>query len=348
MDNNQYEVMPEETIDLREMVRYVCRKWKLILLLALVGALLGFVIVGPSTITTTHTIQQTYLISSDYNSVDLIMHKIASMTQDDAMVASICQNAGLDAEANDVRSMIAIQQDKTTTPTLSSADMQGGVHVTLTITDADEAVCQAVAQAAEKQLTQMSEEFAQEYEQFHCDKLVETSEMGSNTSFGCSKLAVIAAVAFGALSVIALAVLYLMNGTVKTVDEIRNYFGLYPIAQVTCNMKKAKGVFNKNELPVNDYAYLLDSMKAMKLENLLICGDTANRQIEEVKNWLKEQDADYNINPALAVEGQLRALEANAIVLCIQLWKTTKNELLREIEICQKLNRPIAGVIILK
>ena len=336
MDNNQYEVMPEETIDLREMVRYVCRKWKLILLLALVGALLGFVIAGPSTITTTHTIQQTYLISSDYNSVD------------DAMVASICQDAGLDAEAKDVRSMIVIQQDKTTTPTLSSADMQGGVHVTLTITDADEAVCQAVAQAAEKQLTQMSEEFAQEYEQFHCDKLVETSEMGSNASFGRSKLAVIAAVAFGALSVIALAVLYLMNGTVKTVDEIRNYFGLYPIAQVTCNMKKAKGVFNKNELPVNDYAYLLDSMKAMKLENLLICGDTANRQIEEVKNWLKEQDAEYNINPALAVEGQLRALEANAIVLCIQLWKTTKNELLREIEICQKLNRPIAGVIILK
>lgn len=341
--------MPEETINLGDLVRYMIRNWKWIVLLALVGALLGFCVSSPSTTTFSNTIQQSYLITTDYNSVDLITHKISSITKDDAVLEAICQEAGVEEmEAADVRPMIEISQSKTTVPSMPSADTQVGNLVTITVTNTDEDTCQAVAQAVEKQFLQLNETFTQEYAQFSIEKLSDSVNQTESTSSGRMKTIAVGAIALCVLGVLAFGVLYLMNGTVKTVDEIRNYFGLYPIGQITCNQKNAKGILNKNELPVNDYAYLLDSLKAMKLDNLLICGNTENEQIEAVKKWLKDQDDTLSVNPALAVEGQLRAMEADGVVLCAQLWKTTKNELLREIEICQKLNKSIAGVIILK
>jgi len=344
MESNIYQAEREETIDLKELFFYILRKWKILLALVLVGAILGFGYASMQSGSSSSQSIQTYLISSDFFSADSIMAKLAALMQDDAALEMIQKESGV--AVSQLRSGIEFEQKKTTPSPMASAETLSSVNVTVTITLANSEHCLSVAKAVDAHLLRMSEAFSQQYNQYKFEKLSDSLVTTNTPAPSGVKYALIGAVLLGFVAVAVYGVAFLMNGTVKTVDEIRSFFGLYPIAQLETGKKNRR--LNSGALPVNGYDYLADALKAMKLENVLVCGDSQNADITAVQKWLSEQNEQYQANPALAVEGQLQAVEADAVVLCVQLWKTSKEALLREMEICRTLDKRIAGVIILK
>lgn len=344
MENNNYlSMQEEETIDLKEMFFYILRKWKIIIALMLVGALLGggFAVLKGGNVTTTNVSTQSYLISSDFFTVDLIEAKISALLLDDDMLDAMRQQTGIELDSNAIRQLVAIEQTKTTTSPQASADSLIGMQVKLTVTSGDTGICNDVSNAMDQTMLKMSDEFAQEYENYSFEKLSESLETSSSAPSPV-KYAVIGAIAMAALAVIGYAVLYFFNGTVKNIDEIRTFFGLYPIAQLADGQKML------GALPVNSKEYLQDALKAMKLDNPLFCGNTTDGKIAELLEWLAGQEEAYATNPALAADGQRRAAEAGSVILIVRLWKTSKEALKREMEICAKLDKKISGVIVLK
>ncbi|MBP3650061.1 MAG: hypothetical protein J6K73_09785 [Clostridia bacterium] len=347
MENNNYLPMQEEeTIDLKEMFFYILRKWKIIIALMLVGALLGglFAISKEDTTTTTNKSTQSYLVTSDFFTVDLIKAKLSAILLDDDTIDAIRQDNDIDLDNEDILKLISIEQTKTATSPQATADSFSGMQIKLTVTSEDAETCQKVASSLDQTILKTSDSFAQEYENYSFEKLNDTTETETTVSAAPSpvKYAVIGAIAMAALAVIGYAVLYLFNGTVKNIDEIRTFFGLYPIAQLADGQKKL------GALPVNSKEYLQDALKAMKLDNPLFCGDTTDGKIAELLEWLAGQEEAYATNPALAADGQRRAAEAGSVILIVRLWKTSKEALKREMEICAKLDKKISGVIVLK
>ena len=242
MENNSYLPMQEEeTIDLKEMFFYVLRKWKIIVALILVGALLGggFALSKGESTPTSNVSSQTYLISSDFFTTDLINAKISNLVHDDADLDAIKSEIGIELENNKLRQIISIEQTKTDTSPQAFADTASGTQVTLTVTHEDTETCQKVAKAADQLMQNLSDSFAQEYENYSFEKISENMETTATTSSPSPvKYAIIGAIALAAVAAIAYAVLYLFNGTIKNMEEIRSLFGLYPIAQLADTQKK--------------------------------------------------------------------------------------------------------------
>ncbi|MBR2925217.1 MAG: hypothetical protein IKC28_09340 [Clostridia bacterium] len=353
MENNNYMPAQEEiTIDLKEMFFCVLRKWKIILALVLIGAIVGGLFATTKTASETTTTEtssvQSYLITSDFFTTDLINAKVSTLIHDDADLDALRQEFGIELENDEIRKMLTINVSKTATSPTAFADTSSGTKITLTVksTDADEnaAMCEAVAKAVDKQMENLNAAFAAEYENYHYEKLSENLETTTTTTATPApspvKYALIGAFLMGALAAAAFVVLFIFNPTIKTVDDLRTYYGQYPIAVL--------GEKRMGSLPANDQQYLLDALKAMQLDKPLFCGDMNNARIASTLEWLAGEDEQYAINPALAVGGQLQAVQAGSIILCVQLWKTTNTELKREMEICSKLNKKIAGVIVLQ
>lgn len=351
MENNNYLPTQEETvIDLKEMFFYILRKWKIILALVLIGAIVGGLYATTKTATETTTTEttsvQSYLITSDFFTTDLINARVSALIHDDADLDALRQEFGIEMENDEIRKMLTINVSKTATSPTAFADTSSGTKITLTVkgTDADENAdqCEVVAKAVDKQMENLNTAFAAEYENYHYEKLSENLETTTTTTPAPSpvKYAVIGAFLAGVLAAMAFVALFVLNTTIKNVDDLRMYYGLYPIAVL--------GEKRIGARTVNTQEYLLDALKAMQLDKPLFCGDMSNARIASTLEWLAGEDEQYTVNPALAVQGQLQAVQAGSIILCVQLWKTTKNELKREMEICSKLNKEIAGVIVLQ
>lgn len=347
MDNNNYLPTQEETvIDLKEMFFYILRKWKIILALVLIGAIVGGLYATTKTASETTTIEttsvQSYLITSDFFTTNDFKTNATNLIKDNDDLNALRNAFGIELTNDEMRSMFAVQISKIPSATDSSDDALINTMVVLTVTGKDAEITKVVAQAVDKQMEELNVAFAQESENFHFIKLSENLETTATTTPapGPVKYAVIGAFLAGVLAAMAFAGLFILNNTIKTVDELRTYYGQYPIAVLG---KKRVG-----SLPANDQQYLLDALKAMQLDKPLFCGDMNNASIASTLEWLAGEDEQYAINPALAVQGQLKAVQAGSIILCVQLWKTTSAELKREMEICNKLNKKIAGVIVLQ
>lgn len=168
------------------------------------------------------------------------------------------------------------------------------------------------------------------------------------------KWAVIGGVLLCFIAVAGYAVLFLIDGHVKTLSELREEFGLFTMAYLNNPQQKEKDfvarLVDRDELPVNSCEYLLEALDSIGMEGTLLCGDQSNALIAETMNWLREQ------NDSLVAHAKLTdcsdtlsaAKSAAGVVLFIQLWKTTKNDLIRELEIANRMHLPVKGLVVFK
>lgn len=169
-----------------------------------------------------------------------------------------------------------------------------------------------------------------------------------------AKWAVIAAVVVAFLAAGCYCVVYLFNGTLKTAEELRSAFGLYIISYLNTTSKGKKTLAERlltgGEMPLNTTEYLFGAVEALGAEKTLLCGNAAVPAVAGVKQQLLERFPALTAADNLATDDQAiaAASEAEGVIMVVQLWHTTTDELKREMEIVRKLKKTVKGVVVLK
>lgn len=169
-----------------------------------------------------------------------------------------------------------------------------------------------------------------------------------------AKWAVIAAVVVAFLAACCYCVVYLFNGTLKTAEELRCVFGLYIISYLNTSSKGKKTLAERlltgGEMPLNTTEYLFGAVEALGAEKTLLCGNAAVPAVADVKQQLLERFPALTAADNLATDDQAiaAASEAEGVIMVVQLWHTTTDELKREMEIVRKLKKTVKGVVVLK
>ena len=168
------------------------------------------------------------------------------------------------------------------------------------------------------------------------------------------KYPVLLAMLFGLLAVVVYCVQFAMDGHIKTVSDVREAYGVHVLACLSSGGKPRRGIdgwldrhSQKAEPPANSREYLLTALNTLPQKKLLLCGEAADGGIQELTGWLSGQ------NPALRACGLLQsdaraqqaAPECDGVVVFVHLWKTSRMELEREIEICRTRKLPLVGVV---
>lgn len=157
----------------------------------------------------------------------------------------------------------------------------------------------------------------------------------------------------GALALLVVAagcyvVAFLLNGSVKSTDELEERYGLHMLARVEPEgAKKTLRGLDKllAEKPqYNDDAYLNAALGAMGADNIILSGDLQNEQIAR-KMKAAAQAGNYKVCDRFAVDGQAVAQKTDGVVLFVQPWVTKNEQVLRELEICEFNEQRVLGFV---
>lgn len=170
---------------------------------------------------------------------------------------------------------------------------------------------------------------------------------------GWLKAAIFGGLLFGVLSVSAYCTGYLMNGTIKNVDELRCY-GLHRFAVLEeVGPKKKLNALDRlftPKLRVQSDDYLVQALEVIHAEHIVLCGDLNDPEIAAHAQRIGAANAKLSVEPQMvqSAETQMKACQADGVLLLVRLWKTARADLEQEIRICQKLGISILGVAVIE
>ena len=166
------------------------------------------------------------------------------------------------------------------------------------------------------------------------------------------KWGVIIGVVFGALGVFAYAVVYLLDGHVKNMDELLAY-GLHPFAVMEGSTDGKKlNALDKLFVPKLRYqsdAYLAEALDAQDAEHIILCGDLNDADIAAHGKAVAAASDRLSVEPQMveSADTQMKVKQADGVVLLVHLWKTKRTDLEQELRICQKLGGNVLGVAVI-
>ena len=182
--------------------------------------------------------------------------------------------------------------------------------------------------------------------------LVYDTENEKKSSLSWLKWGIIIGVVFGALGVFAYAVVYLLDGHIKNVDELLAY-GLHPFAVMQGSAEKKKlNALDKLFVPRLRYqsdAYLIEALDALDAEHIILCGDLNDTDIAAHGKAVAAGSDRLAIEPQMveSADTQMKAKQADGVVLLVHLWKTKRTDLEQELRICRKLGSNVLGVAVI-
>lgn len=166
------------------------------------------------------------------------------------------------------------------------------------------------------------------------------------------KWGIIIGVVFGALGVFAYVVIFVLDGHIKSVDELLAY-GLHPFAvmQGSAGGKKLNAL-DKLFVPKLRYqsdAYLAEALDAQDAEHIILCGDLNDADIAAHGNAVAAANDRLSVEPQMveSADTQMKVKQADGVVLLVHLWKTKRTDLEQELRICQKLGGNVLGVAVI-
>lgn len=173
----------------------------------------------------------------------------------------------------------------------------------------------------------------------------EDKELG----LGGLKWAIVIGVLFGGMMVCFYGAMFLLNGSVKNLDELKNNYGLHLLACLNGEKKVSNFWIDRmltTKQQYNSEAYLRAALAAMDMKNIHMCGDMDNTQVAAKMQMFKGEDG-MTISDRLAVDekAQQMAKAADGVVLYVQLWNTNHKDLIRELEIAGHIHVPVLGVV---
>lgn len=164
------------------------------------------------------------------------------------------------------------------------------------------------------------------------------------------KWGLILGVLFGGLAVVFYGVMYLLDGHVKTIDEIKRIYGLHLIACLSAKKKAAGCAIDRMLMPryrYNSEDYLKAALAEMDVESIHVCGDMENVQIAAGMQAAAGQNITVSAQMAVDAKAQQMAKAADGVVLFVQLWNTKHNELARELELAHHIHTRVLGVVVI-
>ena len=190
-----------------------------------------------------------------------------------------------------------------------------------------------------------------EMEQAYCDYSAwENSAHLEENGFSIKK-PVIGAVAGAFLIVLICFLCYLLNGKVKTVDEV---CGLPILAYLNGEEKKSCGLtklikkWESKYLPeVNDASYISTALSSKTFEKGLLLADISDASIKNIADQLLQEDGRLCCVGLLGNDGEtVKALqESDAVILLVPFGKMSKAKLSRELEIIRNNGKDAMGAI---
>ena len=163
------------------------------------------------------------------------------------------------------------------------------------------------------------------------------------------KWAVFGGFAFFVLAGGWFALAFLLDGSVKGTDELEDRYGLHLLARVEPEGAAKKNLRGLDKLfaekpQYNDGAYLSAALSATGISGLVLSGDLANAQIAQTMKTAA-QAGGYKVCDRFEVDAQAVADKMDGVVLFIQPWVTKKEQVLRELEICDFNGLPVIGFV---
>lgn len=168
---------------------------------------------------------------------------------------------------------------------------------------------------------------------------------------GWLKWGIVIGVLFGGMMVCFYGAKFLLDDRVKTIDELKNTYGLHLIACLNGEKKVSSCVIDRmlmTKPQYNSEAYLKAALAAMDVKSIHVCGDMDNAQLNAQMELLSGEEG-VTVSDRLAVDenAQQMAKNADGVVLYVQLWNTKHAELVRELEIAHHVHARVLGVIVL-
>ena len=184
--------------------------------------------------------------------------------------------------------------------------------------------------------------------------LVYDTEKESEEKGGLSwlKWGIIIGVVFGALGVFAYAVVFLLDGHIKNMDELLAY-GLHPFAVMEGSAGGKKlNALDRLFVPKLRYqsdTYLAEALNAQDLKHIILCGDLNDADIAAHGKAVAAASDRLSIEPQMveSADTQMKIKQADGVVLLVHLWKTKRTDLEQELRICRKLGGNVLGVAVI-
>ena len=185
--------------------------------------------------------------------------------------------------------------------------------------------------------------------------LVYDTEKESEEKGGLSwlKWGIIIGVVFGALGVIAYAVVILLDGHINNMDELLAY-GLHPFAVMEGSAGGKKlNALDRLFVPKLRYqsdTYLAEALNAQDLKHIILCGDLNDADIAAHGKAVAAASDRLSIEPQMveSADTQMKIKQADGVVLLVHLWKTKRTDLEQELRICRKLGGNVLGVAVIE
>ena len=166
------------------------------------------------------------------------------------------------------------------------------------------------------------------------------------------KWGIIIGVVFGALGVFAYAVVFLLDGHIKNMDELLAY-GLHPFAVMEGSAGGKKlNALDRLFVPKLRYqsdTYLAEALNAQDLKHIILCGDLNDADIAAHGKAVAAASDRLSIEPQMveSADTQMKIKQADGVVLLVHLWKTKRTDLEQELRICRKLGGNVLGVAVI-
>ena len=147
---------------------------------------------------------------------------------------------------------------------------------------------------------------------------------------------------------------YLLDKHIKTSDEVKNY-RIPLIGRLPGEPKQYKGLdafieklAGKTKSPADTVDYIAASIEAMDAKEILLCGDLKDETARQVMDSLKSKCARIEVSeyPGQNSAALERAGE-RALVFLVQIGKTTRTELQRELEVCRMQKMEVLGAVVI-
>lgn len=149
---------------------------------------------------------------------------------------------------------------------------------------------------------------------------------------------------------------YLLDGSIKTSDALRFYYGLPIIGCLESEPVKKKGVdkwlecMDRNvKCVLNTEEYVITAINKFQESPILLCGDIEKKVVLQIMERLNEKCSDIQIVQMLGKDSEsLRRASHQAIIMIVPLGKMSYTELSRELEVCKMHGIFVLGAIILR
>lgn len=148
------------------------------------------------------------------------------------------------------------------------------------------------------------------------------------------------------------ALRYVLDRSIKDVDEIKRRYGLAIIGSVNNQPLKTglDGLLDKLEHRnnvVHDREYVADAIRPVDCESMLLVGDSSDADTADMMNWVSSNDGRCAVSGFLATDKDAlaKASDCSGIILFVRMWKTTSIELIHELETASHLGKRIIGVV---